>query len=164
MKKLFIDYEICHRCPECVVRCSNLSHPLQKGIPFMKEKLAFLFACRRCENYPCVNACPNGALTREEGIIVRSSLLCVSCKTCALACPFGTIVPDMLLYTLASCDLCVAGREKEKDRFSCVKSCPNGALKIVSEDDVSDKNNLHFLGDSLIVHVVDWLQLYGVQK
>ena len=164
MKKLFIDYEICHRCPECVVTCSNVSHPANRGIPSLKEALAFLFACRRCDNYPCVNSCPNGALAREGERIRRSTALCVSCRTCSLACPFGVIIPDILLYKLESCDACAGNRHSSKEKFSCVGSCPYGALKTVTDEEMAGTKFLHVFGDSILVKAVDWLELYGVKK
>ncbi|MGC8805203.1 MAG: 4Fe-4S dicluster domain-containing protein [Candidatus Ratteibacteria bacterium] len=164
MKKLFIDYEICNRCSECVVKCSYIFHPVNNGITALREEIAFLFACRRCDDYPCVNACPNNALKRENGIIRRSNFLCISCKSCALACPFGTIPIDILQYLTERCDICMGNRLNEQDRFVCVKSCPYGALKIVEEEQLNELKHLHKIGEYIIVKVINWLEIYQLQE
>jgi len=164
MKKLFIDYEICNKCPECVVKCSYIFHPGNNGITSLREQIAFLFACRRCDDYPCVNACPANALKRNNGIIERSNFLCISCKSCAIACPFGTIAVDLLLYLTTRCDICTGSRVKEKDRFICVNSCPYSALKIVDEENLKEDKHIHKIGESIIVKAVNWLDIYDVTK
>ena len=58
MKKLFIDYDKLLVC-KCQLKCSYILHPENNGIINLKEQIAFLLACRKCEDYPCVNACPN---------------------------------------------------------------------------------------------------------
>ncbi|OQB71982.1 MAG: Anaerobic dimethyl sulfoxide reductase chain B [candidate division TA06 bacterium ADurb.Bin131] len=163
MKKLFIDYEICNRCPECVVRCSYIFHPGNNGIISLREQIAFNFACRRCDDYPCVNSCPTRALKREDGIITRSNFMCISCKSCALACPFGTIDIDWLLYSKNRCDVCAESRIDENQRFICVQSCPYGALKVL-ENEPEDKKHLYEIEKNIIVRVINWLELYQIKK
>ena len=41
---------------------------------------------------------------RYRGVIMRYNLRCVSCKSCALACPFGTIYTEMLPFYATHCD------------------------------------------------------------
>jgi len=164
MKKLLVDYEVCNRCPECVIRCSYYFHPGNNGITSLREEIAFLLVCRRCENYPCVQACPNKALKREEKIVKRSLTLCVSCKSCVLACPFGTVLPELVPYLASRCDLCLGSRSNDQERFLCVRSCPYGALQLVEEEEIKDRKNIHKIGEHLVVKAVDWLQLYGVEK
>ena len=44
-------------------------------------------------------ACPFDALERTgDGVIKRHNMRCVSCKSCALACPFGTIYKELLPF------------------------------------------------------------------
>ncbi len=163
MKKLFIDYEVCNKCPECVVRCSYIFHPQNNGIISLREEIAFALACRRCDDYPCVNACPNNALKRENGIIKRSNFMCISCKSCALACPFGIIDTDWLLYLGNRCDVCTENRIDENQRFVCVQSCPYSALKII-EGEPEEKVHLYKIGEHIIVRVINWLDLYQIKK
>lgn len=164
MKKLYIDYDRFLEMKEGEsIRCSYKMHPGNDGVASLREELSFMFACRRCEDYPCVNSCPNGALKRESGLIKRSTLICVSCKTCSLACPFGTILPELVLYLAGRCDVCL-GRLKGDELPLCAESCKNGALQYIEEDDIEDKTNLYKMGDSILVRVFNWLDAYSIKK
>lgn len=47
--------------------------------------------CRQCEDAPCAAVCPVKAITLAEKSIRLNESLCIGCKMCALACPFGVI-------------------------------------------------------------------------
>jgi formate hydrogenlyase subunit 2 len=47
--------------------------------------------CRHCEDAPCAQVCPVNAINREAGAVQLNESLCVSCKLCGIACPFGAI-------------------------------------------------------------------------
>jgi hydrogenase-4 component A len=49
--------------------------------------------CRHCEEPACAAVCPVHAITRVEDSIQLNESLCIGCKMCALACPFGAIIP-----------------------------------------------------------------------
>ncbi len=164
MKKLFIDYNVCSRCKDCNVKCSYHFHPENNGIISLRELVSFWVACRRCDDYPCVNSCPSNALKRETGIIKRSNFLCVSCKSCSLACPFGTIDIDWLVYLTSRCDVCTGSRLDEEERFICIKSCPYNALKIVEEEEIKGQKYIHKIGENILVKAVSWIELYEVKK
>jgi len=56
-----------------------------------------------------VLACPFDALERtEDGVIKRHNMRCVSCKSCALACPFGTIYQELLPFYAMDYDAAVS--------------------------------------------------------
>ncbi|HRR96237.1 MAG TPA: hypothetical protein P5150_05850 [Candidatus Ratteibacteria bacterium] len=162
MKKLFVDYDKLLVC-KCQLKCSYILHPENNGIINLKEQIAFLLACRKCEDYPCVNACPNQALKRENGVVKRSNILCVSCKSCLIACPFGTIVPDIVSYLTSKCDFCI-NRLKENEIPVCVESCNCGAFKFVDEKDIEKTKITFEVGKILIVNVYNYLSLQGIEK
>ncbi|MCX8081968.1 MAG: hypothetical protein N3D17_00995 [bacterium] len=163
MKKLFIDYDKFLTLQDEGIRCSYKMHPENRGISALREEIAFLFACRRCEDYPCVNSCPTGALKREEGRVKRSNIICVSCKTCSLACPFGTILQELIPYLVSRCDVCI-GRLKEGEEPLCVKTCKSGAISYLDERDIKDKTNIYQIGEHIVVKVFNWLDTYGIKK
>jgi hydrogenase-4 component A len=49
--------------------------------------------CHHCDEPACVAVCPVNAITRQEDSIHLDESLCIGCKMCALACPFGAIIP-----------------------------------------------------------------------
>ncbi len=48
-------------------------------------------ACRQCEDAPCANVCPNGAISRDKGFVHVMQERCIGCKTCVVACPYGAM-------------------------------------------------------------------------
>lgn len=49
--------------------------------------------CRHCETPACAAVCPVQAITCHDRMVHLNETLCIGCKLCALACPFGAIVP-----------------------------------------------------------------------
>jgi len=155
VKRLFIDLEKCNKCkqPEC--KCSYLYHPFNDGVATMREYATFATICRQCEAAPCVKSCPKDALEKQDdGILKRYNARCVSCKSCSLACPFGTIVPEMIPYLSSRCDLCI-NRADDKNPPVCTKTCPEKAIRY-EEVEESAENNIVFVGEHLAVHAIPW--------
>jgi len=155
MKRLFIDLDLCARCDEeCHLKCSYPYHPDNNGMLSLREWLAFQLICRRCEGAPCTEACRYDALERlEDGLIKRHNFMCVSCKSCAVACPFGTIFFEILPFLTFTCDLC-QGRLKEGEEPVCVRACPRGALKY-GDFEPNEAQNQHLIGD-VVVQMTPW--------
>ncbi len=154
MKRLFIDLEKCDNCKECVVKCSYIFHPQNNGITSIRELATFSVLCRRCEEAPCVSSCYHNALKKDEnGILRRARFLCTSCKTCSIACPFGTILPDFLRFLDSKCVLCLSSQ-----KALCIDTCPYSAIEIkdIEEEDI-DKG-VFFVSDKLAVHSPRWFK------
>ena len=49
--------------------------------------------CRNCDDAPCEKVCPVKAITFEKRSVQLNESVCIGCKMCALACPFGAITP-----------------------------------------------------------------------
>jgi Fe-S-cluster-containing dehydrogenase component len=156
MKKLVIDIEKCYQCTDCVADCDYYYHPHNKGYVRCMALSAQEHVCRRCENAPCISACPREALEKDiNGRLNRSSLRCTSCKSCTVACPFGVIYPQIVEYASTMCDYC-ADRCDDAHAPVCVKSCPHGALdwREVKEDPSTD---IYAVRDgAFFVHTVKW--------
>lgn len=155
MKRLFVDLEICRKCEECTAKCSYPYHPENKGVISLLEMVTAMEVCRKCEEAPCVAACPKEALEKQaDGNLKRYSMRCIGCNTCTLACPFGTMYPEIIPYLGSQCDYC-AGRLGDGEEPLCVKTCPEGAVKFIEVEE-SEEKNIHFVGDNLAVHAIPW--------
>jgi Fe-S-cluster-containing dehydrogenase component len=76
-----------------------------------------------------VNACPWEALEMQENnMLKRYTMRCTSCKSCADACPFGTIYPETIPYLVFTCDFCL-GRLKPEELPACLEACTRGAIR-----------------------------------
>ena len=93
--------------------------------------------CRQCESAPCVAVCPTNALHRKskDSPVLIEQALCIGCKWCILACPFGVIRMDDDSHAIIKCDLCAARLERGQIP-ACVESCPTHALEFKTADEV----------------------------
>ena len=152
MRRLFIDLEICNKCPECVVTCNYFYHPQNNGITNLREYATFALYCRQCEESPCVKACYHNALEKQaDGVLRRYSMRCTSCKSCSIACPFGTVYTDLAGFVDSVCDLC-KGRLNGDEKPLCVLTCSKGALEY-GEVDVNGDENLTEVFEDVVVRV-----------
>lgn len=153
MKRLFIDLEICDRCPECAVKCSYFYHPENNGIASLREYATFTTICRHCEEAPCAASCYHNALERaSDGHVKRYKMRCVSCKSCSLACPFGIIFLDFIPYLDSKCDYCIGIKDGPP---KCITTCPEKAIEIKDVQEDSEKN-IYVVGEHLAVHTLKW--------
>lgn len=155
--------EKCIGCRTCEVACV-LAHPegKQEGVALSAENfhprlrlvknltLTAPVQCRQCENAPCVNVCPTGALVYESNTVQVLRERCIGCQSCVIACPFGAMemvnvpVRQPELGTLhvketvsvaQKCDLCI-GTESGP---ACVAVCPTHALHLVDMEAIDSK-------------------------
>jgi Fe-S-cluster-containing hydrogenase component 2 len=148
MKRLFVDLDICSKCPQCVVDCSYIYHPHNRGFVALLEYADFAVICHQCDEAPCVHACYRDALEKQpDGYVKRYNLRCTSCKACTMACPFGVILPETIPYLANRCDFCLDKAEQPL----CIKGCP---LHAISWQEVGENKDegVYLISDSLAVH------------
>jgi len=155
MKRLLVDLEKLYNTKTAIARCSYYYRPGNDGITRLREIGQFMFICRKCEEAPCINACPKEALERQpDGIIRRYTMRCISCKSCSIACPFGTIPVESIPYIISQCDACVDRSELEPPL--CVRTCSiEGALRFVEVEE-SEKDDIFLIGKNIAVHAKPW--------
>ncbi|HOO99165.1 MAG TPA: 4Fe-4S dicluster domain-containing protein [Bacteroidales bacterium] len=121
----------------------------ENGLKTIRELAVFRFTCRKCEDAPCIAACPADALEKDsDGIINRHTNLCVSCKSCVTICPFGTMMTDFfkhhrnrdILYDLASTE--------QMEKFAA--ACPPGTVTITDTHE-SPGDNIYRLNNKVLV-------------
>lgn len=135
-KSLLIDPNKCTGCLQCEMACSWEHHGCFttaksriKVFSFEHEGRFVPYTCTQCSEAWCLIACPTEAITYDAatGAKVVVDDLCVGCKVCTVACPFGTINYVASTGKVQKCDLCA-------DRPACARACPTGAITYVEAD------------------------------
>lgn len=149
-----IDLERCTGCHACSVACKvEYDAPLgnfrtkvyyyDKGV-FPKVTRSFLpVVCMQCEDAPCLNSCPTGAITRgEDGIVRVDAETCDANGACESACPYGAIYVHPQHRVAEKCDFC-AHRLKAGMEPACVETCP-GEVFVFGDLDDPDSDIVRF--------------------
>ncbi len=83
--------------------------------------------CNQCANAPCVNVCPVGArFHTPEGVVLVDQNVCIGCRYCVTACPYGATFVHPILHVTDKCTFCYH-RVKKGLEPACVMACPTGA-------------------------------------
>ncbi len=119
------------------------------GLKSIRELAVFRFICRRCEDAPCIGVCPADALEKdEEGMIIRHTNLCISCKSCVTICPFGTMMTDFFRHH-RNRDLLYDITDKHQlEKF--ISACPEGTVSLYGSEE-SPGENIHKLNDAVFI-------------
>jgi carbon-monoxide dehydrogenase iron sulfur subunit len=138
-KVLVIDHEKCTGCRACELACSvfhtGASNPSRSRIKVIKwewEGLYLPMTCQNCEKPFCVEVCPTKACHVDPGMnrVLIDSNICIGCKTCILACPFGAPLFDTVERVTVKCDYCDGDPQ-------CVRFCEVNAIKYVDASQTS---------------------------
>jgi len=148
---IVVKVERCLGCKSCELACAvehSRSKNLQEAMtenpsPVARLKVArgtsysIPLQCLQCEDAPCIQICPSKALRRPDpnSPIGIDQELCIGCKCCLLACPFGVIRLDRQGRSIIKCDQCLE-RVGRGERPACVLACPTGALEFRSLEEV----------------------------
>jgi sulfite dehydrogenase (quinone) subunit SoeB len=157
---LVIDLDTCVGCQACATSCKewntrgysapltdqnphgadphgawlNRVHSYEAGEGETGRTVHFPRSCLHCETPACVTVCPTGASYKrvEDGIVLVDPDMCIGCKLCSWACPYGAREYDYADGVMKKCTLCVDRIYNETfepdDRVpACVKACPTGA-------------------------------------
>jgi len=121
----------------------------------IRELATFQYTCRKCENAPCINACPAEALEKDDdGIVTRAVNLCIRCKSCIVICPFGTMMNDLFEVKTSGYRFFDLNDEKEMTEFA--KAFPEDVVRIVEMEENPDEK-IFKLNDKILVKELMWL-------
>ncbi len=157
---LVIDLDICVGCHACATACKewnasghmgplpdfnpygdgawgvwfNRIHSFEEGDGDGARTIHFPKSCLHCEEPACVTVCPTGASYKraEDGIVLVNEAICIGCKLCSWACPYGAREFDADDGVMKKCTLCIDRIYNEhlapEDRQpACVMVCPVSA-------------------------------------
>ena len=86
-------------------------------------------SCNHCAEPACTKACPTGAMHKREqdGLVAVNEEVCVGCRYCEMACPYGAPQYNSVKKNMTKCDGCYDRVELGKKPI-CIESCPLRAL------------------------------------
>lgn len=168
---LVIDLDVCVGCHACAVNCKEwntggVSAPLTDLDPYGADPVGVWFnrihsyevgecgqsrtvnfprSCLHCAEPACVTVCPTGASYKraEDGIVLVNEDLCIGCKLCSWACPYGAREFDYDVGVMKKCTLCIdriynENLDVEERVPACVATCPTSARHF---GDLGDPNS-----------------------
>ncbi len=194
MVGILTDITKCVGCRKCVSACQSENRcapelPMQKAFPqklfhsrwtsiLQKRKLdsepRFVRRhCRHCMLPSCESVCPVGALKKsKEGPVLYDQGICLGCRYCLLACPYG--IPryewNSRVPAVTKCTFCFS-RLADGKKPACTEACLEKATIFGKRDDlikeakkrISDEpdryiNNVygeHELGGTSVLYISD---------
>jgi Fe-S-cluster-containing dehydrogenase component len=168
---LVIDLDVCVGCHACATACKewnsgghsaplpdfnpygndawgvwfNRVHSFEEGEGADARTVHFPRSCLHCEEPACVTVCPTGASYKraEDGIVLVNADICIGCKLCSWACPYGAREFDQDEGVMKKCTLCIDriynDNIAESERLpACVMVCPTSARHF---GDLGDPNS-----------------------
>jgi anaerobic dimethyl sulfoxide reductase subunit B len=139
----FIHHNVdCIGCRACEIACKD-KNGLPPGPRFRRvmyveggifpDVFAYKvnMSCNHCGEPACVPTCPTGAIWKhpENGIVDIDSTLCIGCRRCEAACPYGAPQWDVQEQVMKKCNLCVDEIDAGRKPY-CVAACMMRVLDI----------------------------------
>ena len=139
----FVHHNVdCIGCRSCEIACKD-KNDLPAGPRFRRvlhieggsypDVFAYKvnMACNHCAEPACLPTCPTGAIWKraQDGIVDIDSTLCIGCRRCEAACPYGAPQWDPQAKVVKKCNLCVDEIEAGRKPY-CVMACLMRVLDI----------------------------------
>jgi formate dehydrogenase iron-sulfur subunit len=137
MRAMLLDFTKCVGCGACVEACRGKYTTLDTASAAGRQ-VNYRRLCMHCLEPTCASACPVGALVKTpQGPVVYDASLCLGCRYCMQACPFG--VPRYEWQNrnprVRKCDFC-AERLAKGQPNACAEVCPTGATMAGERDEL----------------------------
>lgn len=140
----------CIGCRACEIACKD-KNGLPPGPRFRRvqyveggiypEVFAFKInmSCNHCAEPACLPTCPTGAIfkRKDNGVVDIDSTLCIGCRKCEAACPFGAPQFNVELNIVQKCNMCIDELEAGRKPY-CVSACMMRVLDIGPINELRD--------------------------
>lgn len=147
-KGFYFDSTRCVSCKTCQVACKEKFH-LKKGQLFRGVSsfevgsyphgrlYSISHACNHCVDPACVNNCPTGAMYKDErdGTIQHKDDICIGCRACMLACPYGAPTYIEEEGIVKKCNACIDTRGVDSST-TCEAACGMRAIEFGDFDEL----------------------------
>jgi len=96
-------------------------------------------SCNHCADPACLPTCPTGAIWKREkdGIVDIDSTLCIGCRKCEAACPYGAPQWNAKEQIVQKCNGCVDEIDAGRKPY-CVQACMMRVLDFGGLDKMLD--------------------------
>jgi carbon-monoxide dehydrogenase iron sulfur subunit len=155
----------CMGCHTCELACA-MAHTGVEGLDTLQDMGAYVLTrgkpgyrihvealgtspvpltCQHCVEAACVAACPTGAVHRLSNgkPVLMDKDVCIGCRMCVQACPFGMMSMEPEGTVAMKCDLCIH-RQAKGEEPACVASCPTKALVFGEDEDAAKRKRKEF--------------------
>lgn len=158
----YFDQTACIGCRTCQIACND-KYDLPLGVLYRTVQtyetgtfphptvFNYTAACNQCANPACAAACPEGAMyIADDGTVQHDDDLCIGCRKCMVACPYGGLQYFADVHKVRKCDACedllVRGQNP-----ACVDACVMRCLEFGPLDELRARHAGENLTDSISV-------------
>ncbi len=151
-KGFYLDSSRCVGCKTCQVACKK-KNDLPIGAFYRRVDsyetgsyptvglYHISHACNHCEDPACVRNCPTGAMYKDEatGTVQHHDDICIGCRSCIMACPYGAPVFLEDEGIVGKCNACIDTLDEDGEP-TCVAACGMRALEFGDFDELKEKH------------------------